>query len=136
MPLNSAIRWHGWSISERRFLPRQFQWSVADKVMTQTWLFWWSFDSQWAGRDSMPVQDKDRDTSALAACLKYLFVYSVLIRSIRSFSPSQIPQQIDIAITPELIHFFWGGGGVLGGVPKAPLFSASLFTMTIPDPSK
>ena len=52
----------------------------------------------------MPVQDKDGDTSVLAACLKYLFAYSVLIWSITWFSPSQIPQQIDIATTPELIH--------------------------------
>ena len=76
VPLNSAIRWHGWLISERRFLHRQFLWSATDEVMTQTWFFGgvlrWS--SQWGGRDSMPMQNKDRATSVLVACLKYLFV--------------------------------------------------------------
>ena len=39
VPPNSAIRWHDWSISERRFVHRQFQWSATDKVVTQTWFF-------------------------------------------------------------------------------------------------
>ena len=57
---------------------QELQWSDADNFITQTWLFRGSSDSQWAGRDSMPMQDKmqdkDRDNSVLAGCLKFLFV--------------------------------------------------------------
>ena len=119
VPPNFAIRWHDWSISERRLVHRQFQWSATDEIMTQTWFFSGNLINSGQGEIACQCRTKT------ALLLFWQLVWSTCWYSVFQFSPSQIPQQINIITTQELILFLcvWRGTGG----HEAPLSSNLIF---------
>ena len=57
------------------------------------------------------------------AWMRYRGYIFTLFTKKRQFTPTQVPLQVDIAATPELIHFFFLG------VPKKPCFFLHIFTL-------
>ena len=131
MPPNSAIRWHGWSISKKRFLYRQFRWSATDEVMTQTWFFIGVLIH--CGQGKIACQCR---TKTGYFCSGSFLEVPLRIECLNLISNVVFPlpdtTEINIGTTPELILFFLVGGR---GSRSTPVFYI-MYRIYMPDASK